>query len=491
MDMELSSNSLTARLVQGIHTGQFKNDNEAARGLYKADCSDQRYLTLRSRCIDMIIRSISQQYLRPGGSSVKTSQVLKCIDHYRTGYILDTNGHSELAEYVLQRSLPIATKQRMLVFEHLIHRCLAQKARSKNRYGIAALHVKRSHQLLLDLLNDHIGEMSYHDHYDELLNLNASSLQSPFVLREPSIWSTHISRDRYTTDSENVDIDELRASISLLLAIPEYHHALRTTHRLIEILDQDEHAYTLILRRHYLLVMLEIMIRTRDPRINDSIDEAIDEFPTGTNAWCIANVLRLYRDIQTCSYRCALRRCIELRERNSTYSSSSFCYEHRMLLEAYLWIITSILPASEFGHPDPQSKIPFRLSTFLNAMNVLESNKYGSNALIVIAHVFILLIQNKEKEAYRRILNLNVYATRYLKGESEQRLWYCNKALQKVPSFRIRPQMMREAMEPQIARIRQLADLPMKNGFNELVPWDVLLEAYIAWEIECSRSGVR
>lgn len=489
-DTVLSSTTLVARLIRGIHTGQFKNDNEAANGLYNADTSDQRYLTLRSRCIDVVIRTIGQLYTHADGCSVHTSQVLKCIDQFRTGYILDINGHSELAGYVLQRSLTIATKQRIPSIAHLIHRNLAQKARSSNLNSIAALHVKRSHHFLLDIYNDHICEISHHGHYDdELLNSHASCQQSSFMITEGLIYCRLINGDRHSSLSENIIIDELRTSIAQMLSAPDYHHAFGSTHRLLMLLDQHKQGYMLILKRHYLLVMLEILIRMRDPHMNDFIYHVVDEFPAGTTAWCIAILLSLYRDIQTCSYQRALHRCIELRERKSSFSSSSFCYEYRMLLEAYLWILTSILPASEFGHPDPQSKIPFRESTFLNAMNVLESNKYGSNALIVIAHVFILLIQNKEKEAYRRILNLNVYATRYLKGESEQRLWYCIKALQKVPSFRTRPHMMREAMEPQIACIRRLADLPMKNGFNELVPWDVLLEAYIVWEVERSRSG--
>jgi hypothetical protein len=125
----------------------------------------------------------------------------------------------------------------------------------------------------------------------------------------------------------------------------------------------------------------------------------------------------------------------------------------------------------------------------LNSISILASNKFGSNALIVIVHTFILLIENKHAEAFRRISYLNVYATRYLKGEAEKRLWYCVKAMQKIPTYRKRPHMMRAAMESSLMRIRRLSDIPMTSGINELVQWDALLEAYIDWEERQARRG--
>ena len=163
------------------------------------------------------------------------------------------------------------------------------------------------------------------------------------------------------------------------------------------------------------------------------------------------------------------RTYLELIEHYSDRGYPADVYENRMLLEAYIWLMATLLPADRFDHADPMSTIAFRTSTFVNSISILGANKFGSNALVVIVHAFVLLIESKQAEAFRRISYLNVYATRYLKGEAEQRLWYCVKAMQKIQTYRTRPRMMRGAIEPFIARIRRLSDLPMTSGVNELV----------------------
>lgn len=155
------------------------------------------------------------------------------------------------------------------------------------------------------------------------------------------------------------------------------------------------------------------------------------------------------------------RTYLELIEHYSDHVYPADVYENRMLLEAYIWLMAALLPADRFDHADPMSTIAFRTSTFVNSISILGANKFGSNALVVIVHAFVLFIESKQ---------------------AEQRLWYCVKAMQKIQTYRTRPRMMRAAMEPFIARIRRLSDLPMTSGVNELVQWDVLLEAYIDWE---------
>ena len=136
-----------------------------------------------------------------------------------------------------------------------------------------------------------------------------------------------------------------------------------------------------------------------------------------------------------------------------------------------------------FGHTNPNAEIPFRLTTFLNAMRLFTADKQSTNALIVIAHAFILLIQDKDQDAaYRRVSHLNVYASRYLKGETEERLLCCVKAIQKILTHRYRPRELRNAIAPFIRRIQELESLPMKSGINEIIRWDALLTAYVDWE---------
>lgn len=487
-----STASLQDQLLSGLATGKYRDDAEASRGLYNADPTDQRYMTLRSRCIDRLLNEVRHIDIAYSQLSEYSTNFFKCLDILRAGYLLSFYGNSDIGSYALRRALSIAMKYNFTSLELILRRELSIAAVISAEESSHRSHNEEIKRLIKTLYFEQVAIASYEDLYLLGGSHNYQSIEyadSVTTNREEMLAVLDTIPDEL--HSHTFLLNRHRSRIEFFMSSADYQRAREEIKRTLAYYSQNAHLVSISRTGELRLLMLEADIKSRCSMMDRDVVNPAEYFTVGRVNWIISNTLSAYKFLQLCAYTRAFEVYCDIRTNQAVAIQQTEAYEHRMLLEAYLWILTSILPASEFGHQDPQSKISFRESTFLNAMNVLESNKYGSNALIVIAHVFILLIQNKEKEAYRRILNLNVYATRYLKGESEQRLWYCIKALQKVPSFRTRPHMMREAMEPQIARIRRLADLPMKNGFNELVPWDVLLEAYIAWEIERSRSGVR
>lgn len=491
-DEEPNTASLQDQLLSGISNGKFRDDAEAAKGLYNADPTDQRYMTLRSRCIDRLLNEVRHIDITYSQLSEYSTNFFKCLDILRAGHLLSFYGNSDIGSYALRRALSIAMKYNFTSLELMLRRELSIASVLSVDESSNRSHNEEIKRLIKTLYFEQVAISSYEDLYLLGNSYNYQAIDYTDAVetnRESMLAVLEAIPDEL--HSHTFLLNRHRSRIEFFMANADYQNARDEIKRALDYYRHNAHLASISRTGELQLLMLEADIKSRSTMIDQFVINPAECFTIGKVNWTISNTLTAYKYLQMCAYTRAFEVYCDIRSNQAVAIQQTDAYEHRMLLEAYLWILTSILPASEFGHPDPQSKIPFRESTFLNAMNVLESNKYGSNALIVIAHVFILLIQNKEKEAYRRILNLNVYATRYLKGESEQRLWYCIKALQKVPSFRTRPHMMREAMEPQIARIRRLADLPMKNGFNELVPWDVLLEAYIAWEIERSRSGVR
>lgn len=489
---DLNTASLQDQLLSGIASGKYRDDAEASRGLYNADPTDQRYMTLRSRCIDRLLNEIRHIDIAYSQLSEYSTNFFKCLDILRAGHLLSFYGNSDIGSYALRRALSIAVKYNFTSLELILRRELSIASVLSVDESSNRAHNEEIKRLIKTLYVEQVAISSYEDLYllGDSHSYQEISYSDPVETNREGMLAA-LEAIPVELHSHTFVLNRYRSRIDFYMSNADYQKAREEIKLALDYYNHNSHLVSISRNGELKLLMLEADIKSRSSMLEREVVNPADCFTTGKVNWTISSTLTAYKFLQLCAFARAYDVYRDIRSNQAATIQQTEAYEHRMLLEAYLWILTSILPASEFGHPDPQSKIPFRESTFLNAMNVLESNKHGSNALIVIAHVFILLIQNKEKEAYRRILNLNVYATRYLKGESEQRLWYCIKALQKVPSFRTRPHMMREAMEPQIARIRRLADLPMKNGFNELVPWDVLLEAYIAWEIERSRSGVR
>jgi len=480
-----AAGSMQEQLLAGVLDGTIRSDEEAALKLYSAGPSDQRYMTLRSRCIDRLLNEVRHIDLTYNQLSEYSSNHFKCVDLYRVGKMLALYGNSLVARYTFSRALSIARRYEFTMLEYMIRTELGGHA----LVAADAVANRESHsaknKLLVSLCYENLVESAY----DTLFVLNEPFDYAPIsfaesrTIHQDSALSLMSSVDeQFRTYSFN--LNHARVSIDYALAQCDYESALRKIDDFLQYYSDNPHLKQNSRIGELILNRLEAQICSRSITPSSNVYNPADHFHTGKTNWCLANALSSYIYLYNGDYQSAFATFLQLRSRFSETIVALGAYEHRMLLEAYLWILTKILPASEFGHPDPSSLFSFRESTFLNSMSLLTESKKGTNALVVIAHAFILLIQNKEREAFRRISYLNVYATRYFKGETEQRLWHCVKAMQKIPTFRTRPHMMRDAMAPAIDRIRRLSDLPMKHGFNELVQWDVLLEAYIAWEIE-------
>jgi hypothetical protein len=284
--------------------------------------------------------------------------------------------------------------------------------------------------------------------------------------------------------SYTVILNRFRARIALSLSNYDYAKAARDIEDWKQFYIDKPHLKSTSRIGEIQLATLNCLLLGRQCCSAVTIENPAKNFYPGRTNWCLSTILTTFAHLYRDEYVVAFQLYLELRDTYSEMIYASEVYEKRILLEAYLWIATSILEPGVFGHDSPTSEIPFRLTTFLNAMHVLARYKRTDNALIVIAHAFVLLIQDKDEDAaYRRVAHLNVYASRYLKGDAEERLWCCVKAMQKILAYRYRPRELRKAIDPFIRRIQELESLPMKSGMNEVIRWDRLLTAYVDWEV--------
>ena len=485
-----STISLQERFLAGVLDGSIRSDEEAALKLYDTTPADQRYLTLRTRCIDRLLNAIRHVDITYNQLSEYATNYFKCIDLLRAGTLLLFYGNASIGDYALKRALSISTKYDFTELEIIIRRELT----SSSILSWDVESNRNHHEVIADQLQTLAFECLAVASYDSLYTRGIDfKYQIPNRSESTSLSRENVLELLAGVDSihrsHTVTLNHLRAKIDYHVARSEYDLAMSSIDDLIDYFDVNKHLSNVSRIGELKLMQLQLDIVSRTNSTSKIFTNPSTYFHLGKTNWCIATIYTAFKYLYVGDYYRAHRTYLELIEHYSDRVYPADVYENRMLLEAYIWLMASLLPAERFDHADPVSTVPFRTSTFLNSISILASNKFGSNALIVIVHTFILLVENKHAEAFRRISYLNVYATRYLKGEAEQRLWYCVKAMQKIPTYRTRPHMMRAAMESSLMRIRRLSDIPMTSGINELVQWDALLEAYIDWEERQARRG--
>lgn len=485
-----STSSLQERFLAGLLDGSIRSDDEAALKLYDTTPADQRYLTLRTRCIDRLLSALRHIDFAYAQLSEYSSSYFKCLDLVRVSSLLALYGNVSVADYTLTRALAIARKHHFTELEILVRKHMSSNALLSWDVNSNRVQHKSAFGLIRTLVYEHFSMAAYDslflvaENYEYVPLLPGDPMQ---LERGDALSVLDDMEPEYR--SHTVIINHLRARIDHFNSLCDYDSAYQTINELLHYYEDNRHLQQNSKLGELQIQRIETQFMSRHLICSEEITNPSTYFHRGKTNWCIATIYTAFKHLYVGDYDRAHKTYLELIEHYSDRVYPADVYENRMLLEAYVWLVTAMMPADRFDHPDPVSTIPFRTSSFLNSISILASNKYGSNALVVIVHTFILLLENKQAEAFRRIAYLNVYATRYLKGETEQRLWHCVKAMQKIPAYRTRPRMMRAAMEPYLTRIARLSDLPMKSGINELVQWDVLLEAYIDWEERRARKG--
>lgn len=148
--------------------------------------------------------------------------------------------------------------------------------------------------------------------------------------------------------------------------------------------------------------------------------------------------------------------------------------------EAYLHFLecTGHLPAN--GQEDQRSK-SFRLSRFLNEMEVFSKDKQGMNIPILIIELLLGIAQEKYDELIDRVEAIDKYRTRYMREEEMARANHFLRMLLQIPknAFR-REEALAKAQEDQLALEAMPIEMANQTYEIEIVPyeklWDIVLK---------------
>lgn len=148
--------------------------------------------------------------------------------------------------------------------------------------------------------------------------------------------------------------------------------------------------------------------------------------------------------------------------------------------EAYLYFLgcTGHLPAKEAEEEEGRR---FRLSRFLNEMQVFSKDKQGMNIAIVIIEILMGIAQGKYDELIDRVEAVDKYRSRYLKEEEVVRANHFLRMLLQIPknAFR-REEAVAKAQEDRLALEAIPIEMANQTHEIEIIPyeklWEIVLE---------------
>ena len=105
---EIEDPSKEQQLYNGVLTGQYKTDEEAATGMYQSDIYDQRFRMLKSRLRHKLYDLLFHVEFNDSRYKIATQHLLECKDYIYKANILFTSGEYSMAEKQINKAFAIA-----------------------------------------------------------------------------------------------------------------------------------------------------------------------------------------------------------------------------------------------------------------------------------------------------------------------------------------------------------------------------------------------
>lgn len=477
------TSTITSRFLSGLAEDEFQTDEDASKSLYNSGARDTRYRTLKSRAYEKLTLAVLNLNIKQPDHSEYLSSYYKCIRYEVAAQTLMRFASRKAGYAIALRTLSIAQRY------HFSSVCLSLSALIRDSaalwgdqttfyqyngkvrfYSLAVVSEYESDYLLEDLRLElsitHYDRIYYQNKHKSVLDTISSMVDS---------CPTHL-----------LQLNRYRASIIYHETIEEFEVVKEQCESAIHYLKGLPHLAQKARIGEFLLRRAAVDIYTRNQISKSDMSECTALFSVGGPNWNTCMILSFVSSM----YSLDFSQAIEVHE--SVYSANNFGQMHGVAKERWLLHNAYLLLAKELGLSNLEGIAidGFRLSTFLNSMTNESKSKRGANSLIIIFHALSLLLEHKFDLAEKRIEYLNVYCTRYLRDRQHTRVRVFIKAIQQIPRYRGNLIGLKAALAPYLTAIREAAVIPMPAEVNELIPYDVMLEAYVR-KLEAEEAASR
>lgn len=480
-----ASDSLAGRFIRGIADNVYTSDDDAAMDLYGAPASDQRFRTLKSRTYDRLMQSLLFLQLRRPEHSEYLANYYKCMRMLLGAQILIRLASRRAGFAVATKALTIAERYEFTDLCLPLVVILRDTGALWDNHPVFFSNSTKVRRYSRQLMSEYEADSLLNE---ALMELRQTHYPSSYFIEKHRAIVDNISAMHDQTPSHALKLNMFRSSILFYETRNEYESVHGTCLESMAYLDTNPHLSQRARIGEFKLRMLAAEVYTRQsPRSSD--EQAVDfsMFRVAGANWYLANNLIVAQRLQALDFE-GSHDIYCLVTQNANYSSlETQAKECWAVFAAYLLLAEEL----HLWHPQTSYAPSFRLSTFLNSVSFESQSKKGSNIPIVIFHAMFLLLTHQQDAAEKRIDYLSVYSSRYLKDVEQTRVRLFIKALQYVPRHRGDVEGLKKVFKPIAAQIREAKAIPMPGEINELIPYDVILEAYIRkLEAEVERKQI-
>lgn len=477
--------TLTGRYLRGIHTDEFKTDEEAAQVLYKAHRSDQRYRTLKSRVYDRLIHSVLFLQVKQPEHSEYLSYYYKCTRNLICAQTLIRFAARAAGHEVAERTLTMAEKYQFTDICLALAKILHDTSAVMGQRGKASLYRGKTSTYTSLLQAEHRSDFII-DTF--VLETDMSSRTTAYLSDMAEAGLMEIRELCAAHKSHTLILNEFRMRITLHSFHGQHSGTLETANEAIAYLEANPHLSQPARLGEFRLQKLTVLIALGKVQEAFRItDYVTNSFRAGGYNWFNALYFSIIAALRVGEYEKAADYVNQATKHQMYNLIDDIRRQNFTLLNAYV-LIAEQLQLGSLGNASPEEFQrrgarfkQFRLSTYLNSIPEVSKYKQFYNTAVLISTICFLILYKDFDQAERRIEYIKVYVSRYIRSQTFHRVKIFLRMLQAFNRCSFDPKQIRKANKKLRALLEESGAESNPTAIGEFIKFEVLYEGLLSF----------
>lgn len=472
-------NTLLTKLYDAIHDQKVTTEEEAIEYIYGKNGSKKSFYKLKYNLKKRLLNTLflidvkENKYSNRNKAYLESQKGMMALN-----FIVNTGVARKTAVWMAEKLLKTAITWRFAEVAITTARILrgfhASKSGNRKKF-------EKYNQLVEDFQELYNAELMTESKYSDLVSYYVTDKSTKhFIYDLADKHIKEINKFNPKIKSAKFFYQKAMLEIAKYMSINDYQKTkalcVQTLENLNKLNYQDNKAIVTI---NYQLIVCCIQLKKYEEG-KKHIDIILSIQDPETFNWFKAHELYMGLCLHTYQYEMAWRIYQKIAKNKKFRHLPNSVKEVWKIYEAWLYFFTKVGKISPALIKEVPAK-SFRVSRFINEMNIYSKDKKGLNIPILIIYIFLLIQQKKYDLLVDRIEGITKYVDRYIKRTDNMRSNYFLRMLLEIPKNDFNPQTIKTKSDKYFTALKKTPiDLSSQSHDLEIIPyedsWNLIIE---------------
>jgi hypothetical protein len=403
------------KLFEGIHSGHYRSDSDAARDIYNCDPSEKKYLILKTRLKQKLLNTLFFLDFEDDSIPDYQNAQYECNKQLYCAKVLLMSGSKRIAIPTLEKTLRRAQESQLIDIELECAKILRAHFSTSNQYKEFLIYKSIAEQAEQKLHAENLSDK----YYQELVAIYAKSKANRVKVKKLAEKYSRILQDDFKRyESIKLSMNFFRIKTMFHQFSDDYQAAVETTTQTEEYVKRTLKFQPPARLEELAIQKMNFFLHLKDfSRGEAHAENAAMVFEEGNINWFTFHEYYFLLCMHTERYMRAAEVFHTVVERPNFRLLPEGKKERWKVFQAYIHYIYKTQKIREIRPVIQNAKTHFRLNEFLLEKPAFAKEKRGLNTAVLSIQILFLLEKMEIDQISERVTAVEKYCRRYPKKD--------------------------------------------------------------------------